>query len=917
MAVGSRELVGREEELALLLALLDARDGLPAVAVVAGEAGIGKTTLWLAAVEAAQARGYLVLSCRPTEVEASFSFVGLADLIASASGDVLPQLPPIQRRALEGALLLGDSTLRVDDRAIGAAFLGAVQILSRMGPLCLAVDDVQWLDAASLATVRYALSRLEDEPVAFVLTARGSTPGWLRRAVLEERLQEVDVAGLSLGATYELVRARLDATFPRPTLVRLWEAAHGNPFFALELATALQGGGGTLAGGQELPISTDLDELLEARLASVGADARDVARVVAGMAEPTVILVDAVLGARAEPGLAETLEKRILELDGERIRFTHPLLASAVAARETPGRRRALHARLAELVPSAEERARHLALATSGPDADVAAILEAAATTARARGAPAAAAEFAEEALRITPSSCPDDARRRLFTAADMHDRSGNRPRAIELLEGALGLAAPGTERATVLVHLADAQSSMDDALRLYRDALAQAGGDDWLLATIHLNVAMRMRWSVGAEEGLRHARLAVEAASRARDDAVRCRALAAYGELYFRSGRGIPAKEMTEAFELEGLLPGFLLDGGPTRARCEQLCWSADVERARTFLSGVRTAAEGTDDPSGMATVLWFLGFTEWRAGNWEEADRYATGSVELCTQLGQLSAPMELAAVFVDAHRGRTDEARARATGAIARAQAEGIRIAESAHGWVLGFIELSLGHIPPALEYLRAAYALRNAFMLEPAARLELGDLLEALIATGEHDEAEEIIATWEERSQRLDRAWALAILARSRGLLLAARGDLDGAFASFECALAEHARSTDPFHHARTLLALGRTQRRAKKRGAARATLDEALAAFERLGAPLWAEQARAELARIGGRAPSRRGLTEAERRIAALVAEGRSNREVAATLYVTEHTVEGALTRAYRKLGVRSRGELAARLRRET
>ena len=102
-----------------------------------------------------------------------------------------------------------------------------------------------------------------------------------------------------------------------------------------------------------------------------------------------------------------------------------------------------------------------------------------------------------------------------------------------------------------------------------------------------------------------------------------------------------------------------------------------------------------------------------------------------------------------------------------------------------------------------------------------------------------------------------------------------------------------------------------------RGAARATLDEALAAFERLGAPLWAEQARAELARIGGRAPSRRGLTEAERRVAALVAEGRSNREVAATLYVTEHTVEGALTRAYRKLGVRSRGELAARLRRET
>ena len=134
--------------------------------------------------------------------------------------------------------------------------------------------------------------------------------------------------------------------------------------------------------------------------------------------------------------------------------------------------------------------------------------------------------------------------------------------------------------------------------------------------------------------------------------------------------------------------------------------------------------------------------------------------------------------------------------------------------------------------------------------------------------------------------------------------------NGAFASFEIALAEHARRTDPFQHARTLLALGRTQRRAKRRGAARTTLEEALAGFERLGAPLWAEQTRAELARIGGRAPSRGELTEGERRIAELVAEGRTNREVAATLFLTVHSVETALTRVYRKLGVRSRAELA-------
>ena len=145
------------------------------------------------------------------------------------------------------------------------------------------------------------------------------------------------------------------------------------------------------------------------------------------------------------------------------------------------------------------------------------------------------------------------------------------------------------------------------------------------------------------------------------------------------------------------------------------------------------------------------------------------------------------------------------------------------------------------------------------------------------------------------------------------LLAAQGDIAGAEAGFERALTEHARTQDPFQHARTLLAQGITQRRGKQRGAARLTLEQALAIFERLGAPLWAQKARSELARIGGRAPARGELTEAERRIAALVAEGRTNREVAAALFVTEHTVEGALTRAYRKLGVRSRTELAHRL----
>jgi DNA-binding CsgD family transcriptional regulator len=351
-------------------------------------------------------------------------------------------------------------------------------------------------------------------------------------------------------------------------------------------------------------------------------------------------------------------------------------------------------------------------------------------------------------------------------------------------------------------------------------------------------------------------------------------------------------------------------LDDGPTVQLGFQLFWSADVERGRELFEELESVAKARNDPLAEAGALWFLGFLAWRAGNWEVADRYIDASLNLNAQLGTIMPPTEFPAVIIAAHRGRIDEARGRARGAFARGEAEGIRIAESGHGWVLGFIELSLGDANTALVHLKRSYETRNDFMLEPAQRLELGDFLEALIAVGELDEAEEVIASWQERADELDRAWALAILARCRALLLAARGDIEGAFASFERALTEHARSTDPFHHARTLLALGRTQRRAKRRGAARTTLDEALSAFERLGAPLWAEQTHAELARIGGRAPSRGELTEAEHRIATLVAGGSTNREVADALFLTVHTVETALTRVYRKLGVRSRAELA-------
>jgi DNA-binding CsgD family transcriptional regulator len=901
--------VGRDEQLDALVDLVDGHAALPGTVVLVGEAGIGKTTLWLAGRDTAAERGFRVLSTRPSEAEARFSFGGLSDLLRDVADAVLPELPAVQRRALEAALLLGEPDVRADDRAVAAAFLGTLRLLVRDGPVCLAVDDAQWLDAASLAALRYALARLDEEPVAGLLAVRGDLPIWVRRAVPEARLRVVEVGALSIGAMRELLRARHDATFARPTLVRIWETSGGNPFFALELAEALLRRGGSVALGEELPLPATVDGLLQQRLEGLSADALQTARVVAALADPTVTLIESVVGEQFATGLTEAKAASVVEFDGEHVRFTHPLLRSAVVVSQLPPERRVLHARLAEIVSTTEERAGHLAIATMEPNNEVAATIEVAARSAWDRGAPAAAAELAEQALRLTPSDEPVDAQRRLFLAATTHDVAGDTVRAVALLEHARDKAPVGAERAVVLVQLADVQDDPRQSIPLYLQALDEAGDDPALSATIHTRLASLMAWGEGAEQGIVHAELAVQAASQVRDIEIRCRALATQGEWRFRAGRGLQRALMDEAVALERSLPGWPFDGGPTDSLVRQLVWSLELERARQVLRELIDAHRVRNDADGEATSIWWLALLEWRAGNWEEAETYAEESHEIRAQLG-LVMPTDLFPVaVVAAHQGRIEDARAAAHDELAGGEDMGIRISQSGASWVLGFVDLSLGDATAALVHLRRAYDMRNAFMLEPGQRIELGDLLEALIAADELDEADSVLATWEARAGALDRAWALAILARCRALLHAARGDLEGSFVQFDRALSEHARATDPFHQARTLLALGRTQRRAKRRAAARATLGDALARFERLGAPLWAEQTRVELARIGGRAPSTGELTEAEQRIAGLVAEGRTNREVAAALFLTEHSVETALTRVYRKLGVRSRAEL--------
>ena len=244
------------------------------------------------------------------------------------------------------------------------------------------------------------------------------------------RPQAIELRGLSIGAMHELLRARLGTRVARPTLVRLWETSAGNPFFALELALALERRGFAFAPGDALPIPSSLDELLRERLDTLERRGRSRSQTWQRLfpSRPSA-LVGAALGDGADTGLLDAVDAQILELEGNRIRFTHPLLGSAVVRAPDAAARRALHARLAEVVPTEEERARHLALATVRPDREVAAFVEDAARAANARGAPLSAAELADHAVRLTPREAADgQAAAALVRCRPLLRRSERRP---------------------------------------------------------------------------------------------------------------------------------------------------------------------------------------------------------------------------------------------------------------------------------------------------------------------------------------------------------------------------------------------------------------------------------------------------------------------------------------------------------
>jgi ATP/maltotriose-dependent transcriptional regulator MalT len=855
------------------------------------------------------------------------SYAGLGDLLSGVVDDHVADLPLPQRHALDTALLRVETRgSPPDQRAVSLAVLAVVRGLARSEPLVIAVDDVQWLDAPTARILSFVVRRLTREPVATIATLRvglGSAGDPIDLERTMPTLLRLHIGPMPEDPLGRLLRERADVDLPRPVAVRLHRVSNGNPLFALELARAVARGGIRPEPGAPLPVPEDLQQLLSVRLASLPASARLPLLTIAATSQPTAELAIATStsAAAGRDGLAAAEVAGVVERTGGRVRFSHPLFGSTVYVNASARDRRDTHQRLASLVEDPEERARHLALAADGPDADVARALDDAGRFARGRGAPDAAADLAELALQLTPPDDAEELRQRSLVAAEYHFDAGDVARAREVLRDAIAREPRGPARAEMLLRLSwmSWMNLISGVREPAEQAMQEAGDDRSIRSGLHQSLAWVAFYLGDLARAAEHALDSMRDSRGVTDLGVKADALATLGFIEFV--RGAATDRMTEAIALQDQM---MAQGSWTEASVYttprsmlglQLMWSGRLDDARAIFKRELAEYEKHAMYTVRQEVLCYLAELECRAGRWGVAADLAAEAMETVVESGQSATWSHVPLfnqAFAAAHLGEVDDARSWASEGFRLATANDDAFNASWNRAVLGFLELSLGdpeqahaHLAHVVDYLEQMGS------AEPAIIPCVPDQVEALVALGRADEAERLVDRLEQQGRALDRPWALAGAWRGRALIAAAHQRLELAETNIVRAIAEHDRTGQPFERARSLLVLGQIRRRRKQKLSARTSLAEARDCFVTLGAPLWVARAEAELARIGGRPPAPLDLTPTERTVAELVCAGRTNRKVADALFMSPGTVQAHLKRIYRKLGVRSRIELAA------
>ena len=912
-------MVNRPAEEGAVREFLDAAASAPSALLIDGDPGIGKTTLWSAACEWARVRGFQVLSARVAAAEPVSAYTALADLLNELDPAMWADLPAPQRVAVD-QVLLRESAGRAatDQRAVTAALLSIVDLLSHDKPVLLAIDDLQWLDPSSMHVVAFAARRLTG-PVGFLGAVRterydddGATADWLQFP-RPDAVHRIQLQPLSIGALGTVVTEAIGRTLPRQAIARIHATCGGNPFYAIELARALDG----QVPGIEAALPGNLADLVRARIGSVGADVHNVLLAASCLTTPTVELVSNATTTDVDR-LVDLLEdaetKGIIAIEGNRVNFAHPLLARGVYTEATQAQRRSMHRRLASVVDEPELRARHLALAATRHDPDTLEALDEAADSAHRRGAPAAAADLLDLAIGLGG----DTPERRIRLAAHCFD-GGEPARAKALLEHVIDNMPSGPLRAKAQHALAIVRFTDDgfsEAVQLLERSLREDDPDPAMRVQL-LTALSHALYNTGEPVGAwSRAEEAVTHAEELGVPGLLSQALGVRAMLHFLRGDGVDEASLTRSLELEdpeSPMPAALR---PSVEHALLLGWTGELDPAHERMQMIARRCIERGEEGDLIFIYFQVALNRIWRGDFAAARRVAADTDEVARHLGgEFPAMLSLVIrAWLAAYDGNEDDARTIIADAIEASRRSGTTWHEEWSLTALGFLETSLGNHGAALQTLEPMLSrFGPASSTEIFAAAFLPDAIEALIELGRVDDAEPLVGVLEKNGRQRDRTWMRAVGARCRGMVAAARGDMETAVAAVQSAMSEHDQLPMPFERARTQLLLGQLARRRRQKDAAALAVRDALTAFEELGTPLWAKRARAEQTRVETTSQTTDGLTMAEQRVAELAASGMTNRDVAGALFISPKTVEATLARVYRKLGIRSRAELGRRM----
>lgn len=914
-------MIGRTKEFERAHRLMGQTDQGACLVVIEGPAGIGKTTVHEGVVASFAERGATVLRCRPLQNEVALARSGLLQLMDPVDAAIVNGLPAPQRRALRVALRWDEPDGgRIEAQTLAAALTAVVRTLAGRGRLLIALDDLQWLDMATGLALAHAVRRLDEQPIAVLASRR--TPADvdehpIERAVDPSRVDRILLGPMPSAAIRQMLSERLDLDLTASEATRLATAAAGNPLVALELGRIVVSDG-MPAPGDQFAVPKNVRDLIGRRLAKLPARTRAALLQASAMAAPSAPPLDVRALAPAEAAGIVSVRQ------DQTVVFAHPLYESAIYRSISAPERLALHARLARAVTDVEERAHHLALSADAPNAATANAIAQASEVALDRGAFDHAIHLAERAWQLTPAEDRDTKATRAIAVAEINLRAGRAASAVDMVARILS-ELDGVARGHALMIAGEAQMWTDSpatAIASLEEALTHLRSDPVRAATTHLCVSFLHHQILGDWlEGARHADIALAVARSVGTAFPYAETLAADAIARWFIGQGddrvtldlaVAAAEPTAAlaayFRPDAIRAIIL---GYCDEIAEAVAWfDAEVARARTLgrssdmsmltLVGIPLAALHGD----VDVITRCVSACRDAAG-----DEGSSLMVRLGTELSQLA----LAVHQCDRSDGQIGQIRQRAALLNQRCVESGVAYLMAWLPATLSAFELAVGDGDAALEWLEPALAPVETpgVPIDPGVFCFVPNGCEALVLTGRLDRARLMIDRYEAECTRYGRVWAGGAVRRARALLHSAEGRLGEA--AVEAAAAVEILSGTGFRleEGRARLVAGQIARRRRQRAAAREQVERAVQIFADAGCVLWQRLAEDELGRTWGAGPGL--LSGREAQVAQLAAQGASNPQIAASLFVSRRTVEATLSNVYRKLGITGRTQLASAL----